>query len=195
MRPTFTLFQSHIDLAHALWRRLVTPEDTVVDATCGNGHDALFLSTLAPRGTLHLFDIQSQALKASYERLKNALTSDQLSRISFHHLCHSRIDEPIAPDSTKLIVFNLGYLPGHDKSITTHRDSTRTSLEKSLQLISPGGAISVTSYPGHEEGQKEHEMVIDFCRQLPPQEWNVCVHSWINRNQHPHLLFLQRAIH
>ena len=71
MRPTFSLFQSHIDLAHCLWKRLISPEDIVIDATCGNGHDALLLSTLAHRGTIHLFDIQPQAIENSYQRLKN----------------------------------------------------------------------------------------------------------------------------
>ena len=55
----------------------------------------------------------------------------------------------------KLIVYNLGYLPGSDKLLTTKTSSTLLSVEKALSLIAPNGAISITCYPGHEEGKKE----------------------------------------
>jgi len=33
-------------IAHELWLQIVRPGDTVVDATCGNGHDTVFLATV-----------------------------------------------------------------------------------------------------------------------------------------------------
>jgi SAM-dependent methyltransferase len=193
MRPGFPLFQSHLDLAHELWKDLVTPEALVVDATCGNGHDALFLATLAHRGKVILFDVQPQAIQNSRERLQKALDPAHFNTISFHELCHSKIDEVVPPASAKLIIFNLGYLPGHDKSITTRTKSTLISLEKCLDLVCPGGAISLTCYPGHTEGKKELEEITSFCRELSPKEWSVCAHCWLNRTLHPNLIFLQKA--
>lgn len=193
MRPTFPLFQSHLDLAHELWKKLVTPEATVVDATCGNGHDAEVLATLAYEGKLILFDIQSQAIENSRERLRKAVDPAYFETISFYQLCHSKIDEIVAPSSATLIIFNLGYLPGQDKSITTEVPSTLSCLEKCINLVRPGGAISLTCYPGHDEGKKELEAIIQFCGGLSPKEWSVSSHSWLNRTLHPHLIFLQKG--
>lgn len=122
MRPIFPLFQSHIDLAHTLWARLITPLDTVIDATCGNGHDALFLAKLAHQGNIHLLDIQPQAIENSRQRMKDELGDSRLDQISFHLLCHSKVDEIAPKESVKLIVFNLGYLPGQDNHHTERID-------------------------------------------------------------------------
>ena len=47
------------NVAHAVWRRFVRPGDTVVDATCGNGHDCKWLAhAVGPSGRLVAFDIQ-----------------------------------------------------------------------------------------------------------------------------------------
>ena len=45
--------------AHHTWRQFVTVGDTVVDATCGNGYDTLFLASLiGPWGRIYACDIQ-----------------------------------------------------------------------------------------------------------------------------------------
>lgn len=45
--------------AQELWEHLCRPGDTVVDATCGNGHDTLCLArAVGPSGTVFAFDVQ-----------------------------------------------------------------------------------------------------------------------------------------
>jgi hypothetical protein len=50
-------------------------------------------------------------------------------------------------------VFNLGYLPGGDKSIVTNPNSTIDAIEQLLQIMAPEGIIVLVIYHGHEEGQ------------------------------------------
>lgn len=46
-------------IAHATWSHFVREGQTVVDATCGNGHDTKWLAeTVGPTGRLFAFDIQ-----------------------------------------------------------------------------------------------------------------------------------------
>ena len=46
-------------IAQAVWSRFVRPGDTVVDATCGNGHDTKWLAqAVGPSGRVFAFDIQ-----------------------------------------------------------------------------------------------------------------------------------------
>lgn len=49
-----------LEMAHDFLRGVITDQDTVVDATMGNGHDTLFLAKLAKE--VYAFDIQEQAL-------------------------------------------------------------------------------------------------------------------------------------
>ncbi|MBS4168805.1 class I SAM-dependent methyltransferase [Parachlamydia sp. AcF125] len=195
MFTSYPLFQSHLDVAHHYWKKLVQPGDTVIDATCGNGHDTLVLAKLvlnSPSGKVIGMDVQSQAIKNTQERLAKEFSANQMQRIHLHCACHSTF--PVqAPHVVKLIVYNLGYLPNGDKSLTTCVNTTLLSLQAALSIITPGGAISLTCYPGHAEGKREEQAILSFVRGLQPQEWSCSYQTWINRHQAPGLLFIQKA--
>ena len=61
VKRQFPLFQSHLDLAHAYWQKVAGKGLWAIDATCGNGHDTLFLSETF-EGVIAL-DIQNEALE------------------------------------------------------------------------------------------------------------------------------------
>lgn len=194
MRNQFPLFQSHLDLAHHYWKQVATLGDTVIDATCGNGHDTLVLAHIVlseKQGHVTAYDIQESALQHTQHLLKDRLTTAQYQRITMIHGCHSLLP---ADQQVKLIVYNLGYLPKSDKSLTTRCETTLCSLEQALLAIVPGGGISVTCYPGHEEGKKEEDAILTWAAQLDPKQWSSCHHCWLNRKEAPSLLILQKAI-
>lgn len=195
MRAQFPLFQSHLDLAHAYWKRLVQPGDLVIDATCGNGQDTLILGQLAlghPNGKVLAMDIQSKAIELTRTYLSEKL-GEGSKQVEFLLGCHSNFPVSVEKESVTLIVYNLGYLPGNNKNLTTLTATTLQSLRAALLLLKPGGAISLTCYPGHAEGAKEQEAILEFAASLSAQEWNCCHHRWLNRKQAPSLLFLQKA--
>lgn len=197
MNQLFPLFKSHIDLAHHYWSLLLEIGDTtVIDATCGNGHDTLFLARQClrrDRGQLITLDIQVKALNQAKELLFSEVSEEILSRIHFINQCHSVFPISLIENPVKLIVYNLGYLPKGEKSITTMVDTTLLSIHAALQLIAPRGVISITCYPGHEEGRKEQEVIINLVESLDPKEWNCCLHQWINRTSAPGLLLIQKS--
>ncbi len=196
-RALFSLFQSHLDLAHSYWQKLVQKGDLVIDATCGNGQDTLVLAKLClgrHEGLLYAIDILPQAIENTHKYLQNELEAEILERIYLINGCHSQFPKEILLQSAKLITYNLGYLPGGNKSLTTQVESTLESLNNAMKLIQHGGAISITLYPGHPEGQREEEKILSFVREIPSSEWNCCLHQWINRKKSPSLLFLQRFI-
>ena len=63
-------------------------------------------------------------------------------------------------------MFNLGYLPGSDKSITTMRETTMPAIEAAVELLDHGGVLLVAVYPGHAEGEAEGKMVQDYFETL-----------------------------
>lgn len=53
--------------------------------------------------------------------------------------------------SNDCVRYNLGWLPGGDKSITTELEDTLESIEAAKRLVKSGGMISVMLYRGHAE--------------------------------------------
>ena len=162
----------HLAQAFSYWKALLKPQDSVIDATCGNGKDALRLAELVPQGHVYAIDIQETALNKAKELIP-------YSNISYHLQSHADLPEA----EVKLIVYNLGYLPGGNKNLTTMTSSTLESLKKAAQLIPIGGALSITCYPGHEEGAREEQAVKDWVKSLDLQKWSITFHEWAKNRQ------------
>lgn len=169
----------------------------MIDATCGNGNDTLVLSQFVLQksgGRVWAFDKQQQAIEKTSALLAAHLSSEQLARVSLIRGCHSRLIEEIPPQSIQHIVYNLGYLPGGNKAITTKTETTLQSLTNALGLLKPGGSLSVTCYPGHREGKEEQEAVLRFFSSLSNGMWTICRHTWVNRPRAPSLFLLQKRM-
>ncbi len=193
MRSSFPLFNTPIDLAHHFWKELLQKNDTVIDATCGNGKDSLALvKILSPlQGSLLCIDIQKQALEIT-QRLLAQETPSFLPRVQFYHQSHATLPQIPEGSSLKLIVWNLGYLPKGDKSITTQTASTEESILQGMNILSPGGILCITCYPGHWEGKKEQENLLQKLSVLNPQLWCFTSFFWPNRKDSPSLFLLQK---
>lgn len=181
--------QSHLSLAHTYWKQSIHPGVTVIDATVGNGHDTFFLAGLLKgQGRLIGYDIQPKALEQTQKRLAELPDS-------WREIVDLRLESHalLAESSVKLVVYNLGYLPGGDKAVTTLTESTLLSIHSALNCLDYDGAISIMCYPGHAEGQKELMFIIDFLKSLPSDRWHICHHVWINRPLAPTWIWLQGA--
>ena len=141
--------------AHEIVRSVVKPGETVVDATAGNGHDTCFLAELVgSEGSVFAFDRQPAAVEQTRQRLAES----GLTNVTLRECDHSKLNAEIPEwrhGTIATVMFNLGYLPGGDKSIITQTGSTIIALRVSLALIRPGGVVTVLAYPGHEGGDEE----------------------------------------
>jgi hypothetical protein len=90
------------------------------------------------------------------------------------------------------ITFNLGYLPGSDKSIQTRAESTEEALAASIQLLTPGGYLCVTAYRGHSGGAVEAETVEAFMRKSQKEGHAVDCHQPESSNSPPVLWVLRK---
>ena len=133
--------------------------DTAVDFTMGNGHDTEFLSrTVGEQGKVFAFDVQEQALRSTAANLEKAGCPQNYTLIlDSHHKVKDYVKQPI-----KAGMFNLGYLPGSDKSVTTMRETTMPAIEAAVDLLEHGGILLVAVYPGHAEGEAEGKMVEEY---------------------------------
>lgn len=133
--------------------------DVAVDFTMGNGHDTAFLSkTVGKSGHVYAFDVQEMALASTAENLEREGCEHNYTLIlDSHHNVKKYVQAPI-----KAGMFNLGYLPGSDKKVTTMRETTMPAIEAAVELLDHGGVLLVAVYPGHAEGDAEGKMVLDY---------------------------------
>ena len=178
---------SAVGWAHLLLADRLHPGARVVDATAGNGHDTLFLARLVgPTGHVLAFDVQAEALAATRARLDSAGIDPACCTLV--QTGHETLAEHLPAEwrgGVDAVVFNLGYLPGGDKTRITQADTTRVALAAAVENLSPGGLLTIAVYPGHEGGREEQRAVADWAESLPAREFEVQLLRPINRAASP----------
>lgn len=170
------------DLSHHIVKEFGRSYNIAIDATLGNGGDCDFLSESFEK--VYAFDIQEAAVEQY--KLKNK------SNVEVIKDSHSNMKEYIK-DAVDVIMFNLGFLPGGDKTITTKTETTLIAIKDSLELLKSGGLLLIAVYVGHEEGEKEGKELMDFLSKLSKAQYGVMLHKVINRSsQAPYLLVIEK---
>lgn len=162
--------------------------DTAADFTMGNGHDTEFLSkTVGEKGKIYAFDIQEAAVNSTRQNLKNAACPQNYTLIhDSHHNCEKYIECKI-----KAGMFNLGYLPGGDKNITTMRETTMPAIKSAISLLDRDAILCVAIYPGHEEGDLEGKMVSEYLSTLDRFVYSVAQIKIINSPTSPYFMIIE----
>lgn len=154
-------------------------EGIVLDMTCGKGFDSKFiLENLKPK-KLYAFDVQEMSRDKSKETL--GVFPDNFTFILDNH---KNLDKYVK-EEIDLAIFNLGYLPSSDKTITTNYRDVIEALEKILENSSKTSMIIITFYPGHPEGKKESIYVEDYLRELPQKDYSIMKYDFINQKNDP----------
>ncbi|WP_010532327.1 tRNA (mnm(5)s(2)U34)-methyltransferase [Lentibacillus jeotgali] len=182
-----------IHYSHHLMKEAVSQGDTVIDATCGNGHDTLFLSRIVgEEGHVFGFDIQEEAIANTKYRLdqnnrRNATVIKDSHSNFVHHIPVDKL--------TRLggAIFNLGYLPGSDKSVITRSETTILAIEGILSHLKQNGIVVLVVYHGHEGGDLEREQLMRYVRLLDQKLYHVLYYGFINqKNDPPFILAIQK---
>ncbi len=179
-----------VGLSHLLLRRAVRPGDAVVDATCGRGHDTLFLARLVGgKGTVWAFDIQEDALAAARELLDG---EGCLTQVRLVNAGHERLTEYVR-EPVRGVVFNLGFLPGAGRDVITRPHTTLAALDQAAHTLLPGGIIAISLYTGHAGGVEEAEAVEHWAAQLPIRSFNAWLSRQLNRSAAaPYLVLVEK---
>ncbi|GAX09022.1 MAG TPA: 16S rRNA (cytosine(1402)-N(4))-methyltransferase [Lactobacillus sp.] len=181
-----------VNYSHTLLKPIIIKGDTVVDATVGNGNDTIFLASLVGKSGLVLgFDVQQQALDKTATQLTLTGMTHQVQLI---HDGHEHLNQYLEPEQQiSAAIFNLGYLPGSNKSIITHGATTLKALTTCLNHLRRGGIVALVVYYGHPGGEIEKEMVLNHVKKLSQQEYSVLQYGFINQiHQPPFLLAIQK---
>jgi ubiquinone/menaquinone biosynthesis C-methylase UbiE len=180
-----------VALSHFFLGERVRPGDRVADATCGNGRDTLFFARLVgPDGKVWAFDLQEKALANTRALLDEA---GFLARTELVAAGHERLAEFVG-EPLKAALFNLGYLPGGDRSFVTRPEQTLAALDQAARLLLPGGIIIACIYTGHPGGAEEGEAVEQWAAGLAADKFNSWMSRQLNRlSSAPYVVLIEKV--
>jgi precorrin-6B methylase 2 len=161
--------------------------DIVLDATAGNGHDTLFLAgCVGPAGHVYAMDVQAPAVAETRRRLlESGISEDRFTLAQAGHETMLDLVRPEHHQQLSGIMFNLGYLPGSDKTVITRTETTLTAVNAAIHLLRPGGLLTIAVYPGHEGGAQELRALTEWATSLPPRAYEVQHLRPVNRSANP----------
>lgn len=182
------------ELAQELLFYRINESDFVMDATMGNGYDTLFLwKKVKPTGKVIAFDVQPRAIYQTKELLRNNGWKEDDPAVELILDSHGHfvkyVDRPL-----KAVMFNLGYLPGSDKEISTSWTEMKCVMDHLVhRYLIVGGYISIVSYSGHDEGKSEQAELLTYVRNLPSKYWGVMEITRSNAAESaPKLILIER---
>ena len=180
--------------ARILLEKAISSGDYAIDATAGNGHDTLFLTNLVGEdGHVFAFDVQEEAIQQTRKRLAE---NNAEQKATLFLQSHDQLKNVLPEDCNGKItaaIFNLGYLPGGDKSIVTEADSTIAAIEQLLDLMAIEGIIVLVVYHGHPEGAIEKDALMSYVTTLPQDRAHVLHYGFMNqRNAPPFIVAIEK---
>ena len=175
-----------LDAAKSFLYGKIKEDDTLVDFTMGNGHDTAYLCSLVPEGMVYAFDIQKEAL----ENTSRLLSDMGYGNATLILDSHANVAKYVK--SFRCGMFNLGYRPGGDKSVTTMTDSTLKAVTDGIALMEKGGVLVISVYPGHEEGTREGEALYKLLSSYDKVYYSVIQYRMINSPTSPFIFAIEK---
>ena len=181
---------SAVEWARAFVAPALKEGSVAADATAGKGNDTLFLAgAVGSTGKVLAFDIQEQALQKTAEKLISAGVADRVVLLRENH-SHMKKFVPAPLDA---VMFNLGYLPGSDRAVATRPADTVEAVITALELLSPGGRMSVVVYTGHPGAAAEARSVAVAASTLDSSFTVLKMTFWNGPLNSPEIYFFARA--
>lgn len=175
-----------LPFARTLMSKALTDGDIAIDATLGNCHDTVFMAELVGEaGIVYGFDIQEAAILSSQSRLKE---NNLINRVVLFQRGHEYISELVPShhkSKIKAAIFNLGYLPGGNKSVVTKPDTTISAISQLLNIMAPEGIIILVVYHGYPEGAVERDELLHYLEGLDQSAAHVLKYQFINQANNP----------
>lgn len=180
------VFSNALSQVQAIIQASCKPDDIAIDMTMGNGKDTVFLAGLAKH--VYAFDIQDEA----HDNTQKLLKSLQVDNVTCIKDGHENIDLYNLTE-VGVIIFNLGYLPGSDKSIYTKQETTIQAIQKGLDVLREKGIMLLVLYPGFKGGYVESLYVEKYVSILSQKHFDAVKLSAVNQeNFPPYLLAIQK---
>ncbi len=185
-----------LGLAHWFLATHIRPGHVCIDATIGRGRDTLFLAQrVGETGCVIGLDIQPEAVESTRRLLEHSGLSVETHNaadgtpaiphitpgIRLYEDCHSHIARYAARETVDAIVFNFGWLPGGDHSRFSTPETSLPAVQAALELLKPGGVMSLSLYHGRNNGTAERDALLTFLATVDNRRFTVLEGTFLNR--------------
>lgn len=157
--------------------------DILIDATCGNGNDTFFLATNFPKNEIYAYDIQEQAIIHTKKRC------EFFNNIHYINKSHETFTPEVK--SCSLVMYNLGYLPHSDQQVTTNYQTTISSIESGLSILTRNGIMIITLYRGHDKSLEANE-VEKHLKSIDKNKYLVNKYEMLNIELSPFVITIEK---
>lgn len=178
---------SPVKTTHYLIAPRLQSAKTIIDATCGTGKDCLFLAqNSSVDAKIWAFDIQDLALTQTSKLLRSHNIVDKVTLVYDNYVNWSEY----CSTNPDIVIFNLGYLPGGDKNITTQVCDLQAALPVLLTKLNTNGTVYIVAYSGHSAGYDEYVWLKDYLQSLPFNQYNVGQYILFNHKKAAPILYI-----
>ncbi len=180
------------EYCHFLVKSFAGNPSLCIDATMGNGTDTEFLCRLVgEKGKVLAFDIQKIAEENTAKRLAAVGLNERAELILGSH---EMMGDYAAEGTADVIMFNFGYLPGGDHSLSTGAETSIPALDVALRLLKNGGIACLCIYSGGDSGFKERDALLEYIKSLDSKKYLAITHEYFNRPNNPPLPVLIKKL-
>lgn len=159
---------------HAHVKRVLKKDDVAIDCTVGNGNDTVFLANIVGKNGLIIgFDVQKNAINSTKNNLIKNNVEAEVCLICENHANILENVDSVHHKKIKVIMFNLGYLPGGDKTLVTTPENTILAFDGALKILKKGGSLVVMVYVGHPGGENEWLSIQEWFCSLDENNYNL----------------------
>lgn len=153
-----------------------------IDATLGNGKDALFFLKNKVK-KVYGFEVQEDILKITLVKIGD----DRLVGIfDGHEKMQDYVKEEV-----DAIIFNFGYCPNSESDITTLPDTSLLAVKHALNILKHKGRMVLVMYP-HNQGRKEAELIENHLKQVDHHLFYIEKSYQLNQDNSPYLLKIEK---
>ena len=62
------------------------------------------------------------------------------------------------------------------------------AVKAALRALKMGGVMTVCVYPGHAEGAREREALLEWAKTIDEKQYDVMLKTYLNQTNHPPLM-------
>ena len=95
------------------------------------------------------------------------------------------MEEDAGEGEASCIMFNFGYLPGGDHTISTKPETSVMAVDAGLRILKPGGLMCLCIYSGKDTGYEEKRALLTHLKTLDQRQYLVIVSEYYNRKNDP----------